>query len=150
MIHFGMFLWALLRNKKQVKCYNHCEVRYCGMTSGAVAKGVRMKPWEDYKEEHLGKYFKYKNYWIDVTPEQFEQVYAYLKAAEGTPYEFENFYWHFIKIITGKWKGSKTTRQTYCYEHGLRVLKILGYEVDVFWNPYEFREWADKYLLIKN
>jgi hypothetical protein len=70
-----------------------------------------------------------------------------LDKAENTPYEFENFWWHLVKIITGKWVGSKTTKQTYCYEHGIRFLNATGkYTINPFLNPYEFKVWADKNL----
>lgn len=145
-IHLGMWLWAKLRGLPVIKCHNHCQVRFGEFTSGAIAKGVKTMFWLDYVESHDGKYFEWIDYWIDTTPEQWTAIKAYLKEAENTPYEFENFWYHLVKIITGKWKGSKTTRQTYCYEHGLRVLKLMGYDVDIFMNPYEFRVWADKNL----
>ena len=43
MIHFGMWLWAILRNIKPQKCRNHAEIRYDFYTSGAIAEGVKTR-----------------------------------------------------------------------------------------------------------
>lgn len=136
-IHLGMWLWRVTRGLPKQTCYNHAELGYDDMTSGAISEGVKTRKWRKYIDSF--KRVEYIRYKVLISDERWDEVKSYLDKAEGTPYEFENFYWHLIKIITGKWKGSKTTRQTYCYEHVLRVLKIAGYEVDVFWNPYEFK-----------
>ena len=53
--------------------------------------------------------------------------------------------WHLIKIITGFWIGSKTNNHTYCYKHGIRwINSTFNVELDVFMNPWQFKEWADK------
>lgn len=149
MIHLGMWLWCVFRALKPKKTFNHCEVRYGELTSGAIAEGVKTRPWAYYV--HGIKKMQWENYCLELTEEQLRKGLAYLETAEGSPYEFENFWWHLVKIITGKWKGSKTTRQTYCYEHGIRFLNATGkYDLDPFMNPYEFNVWADTNLLTNN
>lgn len=150
LIHIGMWLWAKLRGLSLKRCYNHTEIAWLDeesskwMTSGAIGKGVKTR-----------EYLKYINsfskaelsvYEFQLTEIQFTNMQNYLIKAENTPYEFENFYWHLVKIITGKWKGSKSTRQSYCYEHMLRAVKasrkfekyFTDKTLDVFMNPYEF------------
>jgi hypothetical protein len=146
-IHIGMWLWAVLRGLKTRKCYNHVEIRFGDETSGAISEGVKTRLWIDYLRKFNGKYFKYLDYNLELSDEEYEKGLNYLKNAEETPYEFENFWWHLVKIIFGKWYGSKTSRKTYCYEHAIRFLNSTGkYNIDPFLNPYEFKDWADKNL----
>jgi hypothetical protein len=49
-IHLGMWLWAKFRGLPVQKCFNHCEVRYAELTSGAIAKGVQKALTEYFKE----------------------------------------------------------------------------------------------------
>jgi hypothetical protein len=148
LIHFGMFLYPLLRGKKPKVSYNHSEVRFGPYTSGAISKGVKTRLWSEYVASFKGKYFKNYDYPIELSQEQWDAGYQYLKEAEGTKYEYANFLYHAIKIFTGKWAGSKTTRQSYCLEHLIRFLNATGkYDLDVFMNPYQFEVWADEVLL---
>lgn len=143
-IHLGMWLWCVGRGLKPEKTYNHTEIGYDGLTSGAIAEGVKTRNWSKY-------WSKFKNaerihYEIPLTKIQWEKGKKYLDKAEDTPYEFENFWWHLVKIITGKWKGSKTSRKTYCYEHSIRFLNATGkFKLNAFLNPYEFKKIFDKY-----
>ncbi len=147
LIHIGMFLWAILRFKKPVKVYNHCEIRYDNYTSGAVAEGVKTRLWEDFIKEHKGKYFKYIEYDINLKPFEKNRVRFYLSKANGTKYEYSNFFWHTIKIILGKWYGNRSSKKLFCYEHCIRALNASGkFNLSPYMNPYEFKKWADKNL----
>lgn len=146
-IHFGMFLYAVLRLKKPKVVYNHVEVRFGELTSGAIAKGVETRPWPYYVYEHKGKYFKHFDYELDLTDEEWAKGYAYLKSMEGVGYEYANFFYHAIKIFTGVWTGSRSTRQAFCLEHAIRFINATGkYKYDPFASPYQFEKWADKNL----
>jgi hypothetical protein len=127
-IHIGMFLWYLLRFKKPSYCYNHCELKYGEMTSGAISKGVKSRNFKEYL-----KYFT-----IELTEKQYEKGMKYLKSSENTKYEFVNFLFHTLKIFTDRWYGSKTTAELYCYEHVIQFLNATGkYNIDPFLNPVE-------------
>lgn len=148
LIHLGMWLWAVLRFKKPTKSYNHCEVRYGEMTSGAIADGVKTRPWAYYLFEHRKKYFDWIDYELNLTEEEWKRGKEYLDKVEGTPYEFENFWFHAIYIFTGKWLGSTTNKKLYCYEHGIRFINAAkGLNLDTNMNPYQFRIWADNNLI---
>jgi len=147
LIHIGMWLWFKLRGLPTQTCYNHVEVRFGNMTSGAIDSGVKTRKWEDYVKSKSGKYFQYKNYQLNLTSEQLKNGINYLQNSENISYEFENFFWHLIKIITGKWLGDKTSKKTYCYEHAIRFMNSTGkYDLNVFMNPYEFEVYAEKNL----
>lgn len=157
LIHLGMFLWAILRFKRPKKSYNHVEVTwqiikangraFDRLTSGARSEGVKRIPWRDYVARYKGKYFKYFAYRVPLSLQEWVNGLGYLDRIEGVKYEYANFFYHTIKIFTGIWAGSKTTRQAYCLEHAIRFLNATGkYELNPYMNPYEFEEWADKNL----
>ena len=161
-IHLGMWLWAKFRGIPVQKCYNHTEIVWLDnvtntwMTSGAIAEGIKTRQWEPYIN-HFKK-VEWIEYPVELTAAQWRDTERYLLTAENTPYEFENFWWHLIKIITGKWKGSTTTRQSYCYEHTLRALKASrkfykwfnNKTLDLFMNPYEFVAAAEDKSIFPN
>jgi len=146
LIHIGMWLWCIFRGLKPQKTFNHCEFRYMGFTSGAISEGVKTRNWLSY---WTGLKKKSKiDYSLTLSNAEWDFVEKYLNNAENTKYEFENFWWHLVKIITGKWEGDKTTKKTYCYEHVIRALNAIGrFDIDVFMNPYEFKIWADSNLV---
>lgn len=149
-IHLGMWLWAKFRGIPVQKCYNHTEIVWLDnvtntwMTSGAIAEGIKTRPWEPYINHF--KEVEWIEYPVELAAAQWHDTERYLLTAENTPYEFENFWWHLVKIITGKWKGSTTSRQSYCYEHTLRALKasrkfskwFSNNTLNLYMNPYEF------------
>ncbi|WP_428743163.1 hypothetical protein [Tenacibaculum sp.] len=137
-IHFGMFLWAIFNGLKLKQCYNHCEVKFGELTSGAIAQGIKTRKWQTYVDEHKGKYFKTHTYNFTFSDEEWRKAQEYLNRAENTPYEFENFWYHAVKIFTGKWKGSTKPTELYCYEHGIRVLNCKNnIDLNTNLNPYE-------------
>ena len=152
-IHLGMYLWSLFRGLPQKKCFNHCEVRYGfsknlkgGYTIGAIGSGTTKRPWNEYVNSKKGKYFEHKDYVIELSDKDYHKVMEKLTELIGTPYEYQNFWWHLIKIITGKWKGSKTTKETNCYEVGLIAVSMVEKygDVNIFMNPYEAEDWANE------
>lgn len=146
LIHVGMWVYAALRGKKITKSYNHSEVRFGNMTSGAIAKGVSTREWQGYVDSI--KRIKWIDYPLTLTTSQWKKGYEYLQKAEGTKYEYSNFWNHAIHIFTGKWKGRTTDKKLYCYEHVIRFLNATGkYYLDPVTNPYEFKVWADKNLV---
>ena len=145
MIHVGMWIYAALRGKKITKSFNHSEVRFGELTSGAIDKGVVTRDWNGYI---LSKKASWINYKLDLTDEEWLKGYNYLLRVEGVRYEYSNFWNHAIHIFTGKWKGSTTDKKLYCYEHIIRFLNATGkYYLDPVTNPYEFKVWADKNLV---
>ena len=135
-IHLGMFLWYVLRFKNPKYCYNHCEIKYGNLTSGAISKGVKTRDFKEYLED-LKKY-KLKCYEIELTDEEYEYGMGYLKEAENTKYEFKNFLWHAFKIFTDRWYGDTCASELYCYEHVIRFLNRTGkYQINPFLNPVE-------------
>lgn len=162
LIHLGMFLWAILRFKKPKYIYNHVEIVYRDkkgnlMTVGAVSPTVRIMKWEDYVEEHEGRFFKYKAY--EIFPQRFTlhsskfrnaRILAlnFLMTQLGKKYEYANFFYHAVRIFTGKWYGSRTTRRQYCLELAIRTInKSPLINLPVFISPYEFQEFLDKKTL---
>lgn len=144
-IHLGMFLWYVIRFKKPKFCYNHLEVKYGDMTSGAISEGVKSRNFSQYLKD-LGKY-KLKIYNVYLTDRQYNKAMEYLKEAEDTEYEFENFFWHALKIFTDKWYGSKDTSELYCYEHGIECLNATGkYKINPYLNPVEAEKLFNKIL----
>lgn len=144
LIHIGMFLWCILRLKKPVKTFNHIEIRCGEYTSGAVPEGVKTRKWEPYISRI--KNVEWIDYELNITDSELKHGQMFLKMSEGIPYEFENFIWHLIKIITGVWVGSKSNNHTYCYEHVIRFLNYtFDLKLDPFLNPYEFKVWIDKH-----
>lgn len=145
LIQAGMWLWAVVRAKKPYKTWNHFEVRYDNLTSGAVGEGVITRPWEDYVQSK--KFIEYIVYALPLTPEEQNKGLAYLQSVEGHKYEYAMFLWHFIKIICGHWHGAETQKKMFCYEHGIRFMNATGkYDLDPYLNPYEFKMWADAHL----
>ena len=146
LIHLGMFLWAILRWKKINRTYNHFEIGYDGLTSGAIKDGVKTRNWLRYVKEH--KWIEWVEYTLELTDEEWNEGYKYLTDVEDIKYEVENFWWHLVKIIIGKWKGGRSSKELYCYEHGIRFLNVTKrFELDNFLNPHQFKILADKYIL---
>lgn len=146
-IHLGMFLYAILRFLKPKRSWNHDEIRFGELTSGAIAEGVKTRSWPYYVAEHHGKYFRHYDYLLELTDEEWAKGYEYLKQAEGTKYEYANFLYHAIKIFTGVWAGSRSTRQAFCLEHAIRFINATGkYKINPYISPYEFEAWADNNL----
>ena len=149
LIHVGMWLWAVLRFKKPVRTYNHCEIGYSEHTSGAIAGGVKTRLWKDYVKEHERRYFDFVQYRIVLKPHEWDRGRYYLAKAEGTKYEYSNFLWHLVKIVTGAWKGDRSAKKLFCYEHCIRFLNATGrYHIDPYLNPCQFKRWADRNLKI--
>ncbi len=145
-IHFGMWLWAILRNSKPAKCYNHCEFRWDNMTSGAISEGVKNREWLPYWK-HFKKAEKI-DYWINFTNEEWDRVIKYVRESKDTPYEFVMFWHHFLYILTNEWKGDNTDKKLFCLEYVIRILNVsckFDY-INPYMNPYEFKIWADKNL----
>jgi len=146
-IHAAMWTWAVVRGIQVKKCYNHAEVHVADMVSGAIGGGVTTRPWGKYKAKFENRYLKYIDYHLDLTEYQKQKGIEYLQKVEGHKYEFENFWWHVVKIITGTWSGNKNTKELYCYEHAIRFLNATGkYNISPYMNPYEFKVWADENL----
>lgn len=140
-----MFLWALLRNLPIKKTYGHCELVYEDpetgelLSTGAIAEGVRTTDFIHVATAK--KVIDLKEFEITLTYSQYRKFHEYLRKTNGKKYEFESFFWHFVKILTGKWFGSKSSKETVCFEYVLTGLKELGYDVNVFMNPYEVIDW---------
>ena len=136
-----MWLFAVIRGLRPIKSYNHSEVRFGNMTSGAIAKGVHTREWQGYVDSI--KRIKWIDYPLTLTAAQWKKGYAYLQKVEGTKYEYSNFWNHAVNIFTGKWKGSTTDKKLYCYERIIRFMNATGkYDLNPFMTPYEFQVWA--------
>ncbi len=147
LIHLGMWIYAKLRNKPTRHIDNHFEIRIGEDTWGAISEGVTKRHWQKYVNEHKGKYFTYTNRWFDLTDEELQRGLKFLESQEGTPYEFENFWWFTVYIFTGKWKGSTSFNKIYCYELGIAFINAAkGWNLNEQMSPYEFYEWNDKFL----
>ena len=147
LIRLGMWLYAILRFKKPTKTYNHVEVGYGvdgALSSGAIAKGIRIRPWNLVLKHYKGK-VEVKSYIIPVTDVEYSKFLDYMLKVNYNKYEFGNFFLHLLKIIFGVWVGKRSTKKLYCYEHGIYALNATGkYNLDPYLNPYEFQKWADK------
>jgi len=76
---------------------------------------------------------------LNFTCSETNSIKKYLEKQVGKPYEIINFWWHILKVFTGKWYGAKHDKRHYCYELILHALNTLHkYNEDAYLNPYEF------------
>lgn len=131
---FTGFLHPLLRLKKIKKTDNHFSV---STDDGAEYEAV----WP-VVERHAHYPVKHKSYREWYVPGNPKQV---LEFMVGKGYQWNNFIFHIIKILTGVWLGPVNARQLYCVEVATRALRALGYkEVQVDWNNYQLQRWLEK------
>ena len=122
LIQLGMFLWCILRFKKPKYTYNHCEIVYGNnvydfLSSGAIDEGIKTRSWLSVRKSYNND-FRFQVYEL-AKPSDLENAVKYLAETENIPYEYSNFFYHAVKIFTGKWLGSTNKNKLYCYEHGL-------------------------------
>lgn len=157
-IHFGMFLWAILRRLKIKRINNHAEFRWGfdktlegGWTFGAIAEGGTKRLWYDYVISYHKKYFSHTDFLIEVSPETYRAMMEKIVEMIGKPYEKENFWFHLLKILFGKWRGSNSIEEVYCYEVVGELLRCdKRYRgIDVHMNPYEWDLFLKAYFPYK-
>lgn len=142
MIHLGMKIYCWLRGKKVPEViYNHALVFDGTLITEAdypVVDCMGLKAWKNKKKNQTAIIKKLP---LDLSIEQNNAMWHYLNDQEGKKYELLNFWWHLVKIFTGKWYGKRNDNQHYCYELVLWALNMsTGSNYDVYMNPIEFAE----------
>lgn len=108
---------------------NHCEVGWeCNgirYTSGSRADGTTTMKWDDYFNKYKKRIKVIKEWKIELTNEEWFRLKCYLDDVEGVKYEYSMFLFYSLKLIFGKWFGSKNKKRLYCVEHNVRATNIL-------------------------
>lgn len=153
-IHAGMFTWLVTRLRKPQKIYNHAEIYINDIVSGALAKGVTNRSYEEAFGD--GKRRELLFYDMNLNEEQETKLYEFCIQQEGKPYEYLNFAWHTVRIFsifftgTDIWIGKKrkaAMNRIYCIEHGANGVNVAFPKVIKRpWrmNPVEFKEFCDR------
>jgi len=152
-IQTGMWLWVPFENVrrfkrnlfkkdkeeylKYIKCNNHWSPTNHYQEWEAVEKGVVKVPYSLEKHHFAMEWF--------IPIKATRHLERFLDSMVGRGYEFLNFFWHAVKIFTGKWYGPKDMIRFSCVELVNALLIEAGYsEVSLHWNPYETQLWLMK------
>lgn len=144
MIHLGMKIYCWLRGKKVPEViYNHALV-YDSNTEAIFEAdfpkvvSIHISKWNEKKKNKTAIIKKIP---LDLKVVESRSMFWYLMNQRGKKYELINFWWHLVKIFTGKWYGKRNDNQHYCYELVLWAYnKATGSDYDVYMNPIEFSE----------
>lgn len=140
-IHVGMRTYCLLRGIKQPDIvYNHALMYHNGYVYEADYPRVKKIPLEKWQKIKKNKRATIKKYNLQLTQNQEFKIYVFLELQIGKPYELINFFWHMIKIFTGKWYGRHDNKRLYCYElviYAMNVIRMRD-KIDCYLNPIEF------------
>lgn len=131
-IQFHMWLYAFLRGKKFIKTCNHWSVIIGETEYEAIGKGVVKKP---YIRNH-----HYIKEWEISTIHEADVV-RLLESRVGKKYEFMNFLFHIFRVWFGGWWGSYSSESYSCIELTNEALKVAGYSIPKYFNPYETQTW---------
>ena len=147
LVQFSMWLYCILRGLKVEKFYNHCEIEYLDLCSGAIETGVKTRYFREViNKEYKGK-VEYIKYPIYLDKYEWIKAKIYLDKAENTPYEYSNFWFNIVKIFTGKWNGNRNRKKLYCVEHAINFLNATGrYRLEQYLNTYEAKKLFDEIL----
>lgn len=133
------FRWITGSKKRNylhfIKCSNHLSFisTYYGVAIEWEAVWNKISK-SLYKRNH----HMIKEWNIEVSPEVEKEMVEYAESTIGrVKYELFNFWWHIVKVFTGKWYGSTNDKKQSCVEFVNRVLRIAGYDIPVDANPYE-------------
>lgn len=141
-IHTGMKLFCALRGKEKPSIvYNHALIY--DPSSDCIYEADFPKVVRITKSEWLAKKknktANIKVVGLKLTERQQRSMLSYLTVQVGKPYETINFWWHLVKIFTGKWNGDRTDKAHYCYELVIRAVNsVCVHQMDDYLNPYEF------------
>lgn len=140
-IHFFMKLYCKIKNMSIPDIiYNHAAM-YDEVTDyiyeADFPRVVRISH-EDWSKKKKNKTAIIKVIHLTTNTSDRRILLEYLNAQVGKKYEVVNFLWHIIRIFTGKWYGSLTDNQHYCYELVIRAVNYLrGKKIYEFLNPIE-------------
>ncbi len=149
LVQFSMWLWCILRGIKVEKFYNHCEIEYLDLCSGAIETGLKTRYFQQViTNEYKGK-VEYIKYPVYLDKFEWQKGKMYLDWAENTPYEYSNFWFNIVKIFTGKWSGNTDGKKLYCVEHVINFLNVTGRygKLDKYLNTYEAKKLFDRILI---
>lgn len=137
-----MKLYCFLRGKKVPEViYNHALVFDGLLVFEADFPVVDMMGLKSWQKKKKNKTAIIKKIPMNLSPDQNKAMYQYLWDQEGKKYELVNFWWHLLKIVTGRWYGKQNDNQHYCYELVLWAYNLAtGSNYDVYMNPIEFAE----------
>jgi hypothetical protein len=109
------------------------------MTSGSLKNGVISMQYKDYLSTLEGYEIIMKTEFLK--PHEYQLALDYIKAVEGWRYEWEVFFWHAIKIFTGRYYGKEKLGRMACVKQVINTINATGkYNLDVNLNNYEFQE----------
>lgn len=135
-----MFVDSLVRLQLPHVTYNHALVYIDGQVWEAVAEGVVNTSYD----EHMSRFqFKkpYMQDWIQVSVDlgMKKKITEFMNKQVGKKYEFNNFFFHPLKTITGFWLGQKGNKKYYCIELCIDAVNFaLKNKLNRYLNPTEF------------
>jgi hypothetical protein len=133
------WLWdnaeRFLKGKKLVPLFaqdNHVSIIIDKAEYEALAHGVE-KSWYSVKGHH------HVNEW-DIPTTKEKEVRKYLEDQIDKGYEYDNFFWHLLKVPFNKWFGAYNDKRHSCVELATRALQIAGVEgIDKYDSPYDLK-----------
>lgn len=134
LVQLGMWLWQVVRFRKPVKVYNHWGFRVIGNAAynyEATAHGVKVTTRPLAPE--------WRAWQVELTDNAIE----YLTLQEDKKYEYANFLFHALRILFPAWLGSRNDDKHSCVELVTRTLRKSGYDVKIWSNPVELKEWME-------
>lgn len=139
-IHLGMRIFCWLNGIKQPDIiYNHALIYKNGVIYEADFPRVNKMVYDKWSDVEKNKKARIKKLKIDCSLEEEKIILNYLNKQVGKKYELINFWWHLIKIFTGKWHGRKDDKKLYCYELIIYALNTITKEpLYPYLNPVEF------------
>lgn len=93
----------------------------------------------DWKSKRKNRTAIVKTLDLSLTTREQDEIREYLKNQVGKRYEVFNFWWHILKVFTGKWWGPRNDKRLYCYELVIYALnRSYRFSEDPYLNPYQF------------
>lgn len=143
-IHLFMKLHCLLRGKKiPPVIYNHAlfyDEKEQVIYEADFPRVVKL-PVSEWRAKGKNVNAIIKTVDARLTYAEEREVKRYLEEQVGKRYETINFWWHILKVFTGKWFGRRNDDRHYCYELVIHALnRSWRFSVDPYLNPYEFYE----------
>jgi len=154
-IQFYMWLWVPLENSRRFK-YNllHKDkkpyVKFQKTNNHWSLRSVRLGlEWEALWPKIVERPFILNHHEVSewdrtCSIEKENEIVAFLREQVDKHYETFNFWWHIVKVFTGKWYGPTGDSQHSCVEIINKVLMMLGEPVTMDFNPFETQEYLGK------
>lgn len=145
LIQLGGWVEQVIRFKKPVKVYNHSEIRFFVETLGAVDSGVELREWGSYWNSIQPA--ELVDYEFELNEAQTLRLQRFVASEAGKKYEYSMFFWHTVKIFTGKWYGSTSNKRFFCKELSIKCFNyVFEQNVDPYLSPVQWKAYLDEYM----